>query len=216
MIRAVVFDMDGVMISSEEIWDEVREELVRERGGAWRHEAHATMMGMSTPEWTGYMHGELGLPMDPDEIAAEVTRRLAARYRERLPLLAGVPEAVRALAARWPLGVASSSPQELIELVLDLAGLRRLFAVVVSSERVARGKPAPDVYLAALDRLGVPPAEAAAVEDSSGGLRAARAAGMRVVAIPNPIYPPSPEALGVADVVLPDARALTPEAIEPA
>ena len=210
MVRAVVFDLDGVIISSEEVWDDVRQDLVRDRGGGWRPEAHDRMMGMSTREWTAYMRDELGLDMSPPEIAAEVSRRLAERYRAGLPLLPGAVDAVRAASARWPLAVASSSPQDLIELVLELAGVRDDFTVVLSSERVPRGKPAPDVYLAALERLGTPAAEAAAVEDSTAGIQAARAAGMRVVAIPNRVYPPAPEALALADVVLRDATELTP------
>ena len=140
MIRAVVFDLDGVIISSEEVWDDVRQDLVRERGGRWRPEGHDRMMGMSTPEWTAYMHDELGLDMSPPEIAAEVSRLLAERYRASLPLLPGAVDAVRAASARWPLAVASSSPQELIELVLELAGIRDDFTVVLSSERVPARK----------------------------------------------------------------------------
>lgn len=213
MIRAVAFDLDGVIVSSEEVWDEVRQNLVRERGRRWRPEGHDRMMGMSTPEWTAYMRDELGLDLTPPEIAAKVTRLLTGRYRRSLPLLPGAVGAVRAASARWPLGVASSSPQELIELVLELAGIREDFAVVLSSERVPRGKPAPDVYLAVLERLGVPGSEAAAVEDSTAGIRAARSAVMRVIAIPNRIYPPAPEALALADVVLRDATELTPAVI---
>jgi len=210
VIRAVAFDLDGVIISSEEVWDEVRRDLVRERGGRWRPEAQLRMMGMSTPEWTAYMHEELGLDLSPPEIAAEVSRLLAERYRRRLPLLPGAVDAVQAASGRWPLAVASSSPQELIELVLELAGIREDFTVVLSSDQVPRGKPAPDVYLAVVERLRVPAADAAAVEDSASGIRAARAAGMRVVAIPNRAYPPGPEALALADVVLRDATELTP------
>ena len=208
-----MFDLDGVIISSEEVWDDVRQALVRERGGRWLPEAHDRMMGMSTPEWTAYMHEELGLDLSPPEIAAEVSRLLAERYRRSLPLLPGAVDAVRAASVRWPLGVASSSPQELIELVLELAGIREDFAAVLSSERVPRGKPAPDVYLAVLERLGAAAAEAAAVEDSTSGIRAAHAAGMRVVAIPNRVYPPAPDALALADVVLRDATELTPEVL---
>jgi HAD superfamily hydrolase (TIGR01509 family) len=202
VIRAVVFDMDGVLISSEEIWDDVREGLAAERGGRWSPRAHRDMMGMSTGEWTGYMHSEVGLPLTPEEIRDEVVRRLIARYRADPPVIAGAVEAVRALAARYPLAVASSSTRSLIEAVLDQTGLTDCFAVTVSSEEVGRGKPAPDVYLRALELLGVDPSDAVAVEDSGGGLRAASAAGMRVIAIPNPLYPPAPEALALADRVL--------------
>ena len=213
MIGAVVFDLDGVIVSSEEVWDEVREALTRERGGRWVPEAHRLMMGMSTPEWTSYMRDELGVPMTRQEIAGEVERRLIARYERDLPLIPGAVDAVRALSARYPLGLASSSTPALIAAVLRLAGLTDDFRVTVSSEEVERGKPAPDVYLRALGLLGVAPADAVAVEDSTAGIRAAAAAGMRVVAIPNRIYPPDPDDLALADVVLERIGELTPESL---
>jgi HAD superfamily hydrolase (TIGR01509 family) len=214
VIEAVVFDLDGVLIQTEELWDEVREGLARAGGGRYGEEEQRAMMGMSSPEWSRYMHEHVGLPASPDEIAAEVVRRMAARYRERLPLIDGAPEAVERLAARWPLGVASSSNRELIDLVLELSGLDRLFRATVSSEEVERGKPAPDVYLEACRRLGVESTRAAAVEDSHAGIRSAKAAGMRVLAIPNPAYPPDDEALASADVVLDSLADLTQEAVD--
>lgn len=213
MTRAVVFDMDGVLISSEEVWDVVREDLARERGGRWGPAAHHDMMGMSTREWTGYMRDTVGLAMSTGEIEAEVVRHLIARYRRDLPLIPGAREAVRTLAGRVPLGLASSSTRALIDAVLDLAGLREAFTVTVSSEEVDRGKPSPDVYLRALEGLGVAPADAAAVEDSGAGIRAASAAGMRVVAIPNALYPPAADALALADVVLASIAELNHERI---
>jgi HAD superfamily hydrolase (TIGR01509 family) len=214
-VAAVVFDMDGVLIDSEQVWDAVRERLVRERGGRWHDGAQRAMMGMSSPEWSRYLRDELGLDDEPDAIAAEVVRRMQAAYRDGLPLIAGAVEAVRRLATRWPLAVASSSNRPLIDLVLDRAGVASLFTATVSSEEVARGKPAPDVYLEAASRLGVPAGACAAVEDSSNGLRAARAAGMRVLAIPNPTYPPAPDALAVADVVLGRIDELTADVVQP-
>jgi HAD superfamily hydrolase (TIGR01509 family) len=213
VIDAVVFDMDGVLLDSEQVWDEVREQLARERGGRWHERAQREMMGMSSPEWSRYMHDVIGLREAPEEINAEVVRRLEGRYRDELPLLDGAVDAVERLAARWPLGLASSSNRELIDLVLELSGLDRFFAATVSSEEVAHGKPAPDVYLAALRRLGVAPERSAAIEDSHNGIRSAKAAGMRVVAIPNPHFPPDAEALSLADVVLDSLDALTPEAV---
>jgi HAD superfamily hydrolase (TIGR01509 family) len=214
VIEAVVLDLDGLLIQTEEIWDDVREALARERGARYDAEAQRAMMGMSSPEWSRYMHEELGVPDPPAEISAEVVRRMEARYRERLPLLPGAVEAVERLAARWALGLASSSNRPLIDAVLELAGLGRFFRVTVSSEEVARGKPSPDVYLEAAQRLGVPPERCAAVEDSHSGIRSARAAGMRVVAIPNPAFRPDEEALAEADVVLESLEELTPAAIE--
>ena len=213
MIEAVVFDLDGVVVDSEQVWDEVREQLVRERGGRWSETAQADMMGMSSPEWSRYLHEELGLAEPPEELNAEVVRRMLERYREELPLIDGAVESVRRLAASFPLAVASSSNRPLIETVLETAGVAELFAVVVSSEEVPRGKPAPDVYLEAARRLGVSPERCAAVEDSSNGLRSAHAAGLRVLAIPNAHYPPAPDALALADVVLGSLDELTVAAV---
>ena len=215
MIEAVVFDLDGVLLDSEEIWDRAREELARERGGRWHDQAQRDMMGMSSTEWSRYMADVIGLPEPPEEINREVVRRLTDLYREELPAIPGAREAVERLAARWPLGLASSSNRELIDLVLELLGVKHLFAATVSSEEVARGKPAPDVYLEAARRLGVDPTTAAAVEDSHNGILSAKAAGMRVIAIPNAHFPPDEGALAAADVVLASLAELTAEAVEP-
>ncbi len=210
-VDAVVFDMDGVLVDSEHLWDEIREQLAHERGGRWHERAQADMMGMSSPEWSAYMHDTIGLAESPEEINAEVVRRLLARYRESLPLLPGAVEAVQRLSERWPLGLASSSNREVIDAVLSTAGIADRFQATVSSEEVERGKPAPDVYLEAARRLGVEPRRSVAVEDSRNGIRSARAAGMRVVAIPNPRYPPGDDALADADLVLHSLDELTPE-----
>jgi HAD superfamily hydrolase (TIGR01509 family) len=213
-IEAVVFDLDGVLVDSEHVWDAARRELAAERGLPWPEPATRDMMGMSSVEWSRYMHGRVGLPEPPEEISAEVVRRLEEIYRRELPLIDGAAEAVERLAERWPLGLASSSNRELIDLVLELSGLTRLFQVTVSSEEVPRGKPAPDVYLEAARRLGVAPARCAAVEDSENGIRSAKAAGMYVLAIPNRVYPPAEDALDLADAVLTSVKELTPEIIE--
>jgi HAD superfamily hydrolase (TIGR01509 family) len=215
VIEAVVFDLDGVLLDSEQVWDQAREQLAEERGGRWHPQAQRDMMGMSSTEWSRYMHETIGLPEPPEEISREVVERLAAIYRERLPALPGAKEAVERMAARWPLGLASSSNRELIDLALELLGVKHLFAATVSSEEVPRGKPAPDVYLEAARRLEVDPARAAAVEDSHNGILSAKAAGMPVVAIPNGHFPPDEEALEQADVVLDSLDELTPEAVEP-
>ncbi|HET6884885.1 MAG TPA: HAD family phosphatase, partial [Rubrobacteraceae bacterium] len=213
-IQAVVFDLDGVIVDSEHVWDAAREALSRERGGGWHEDAQQDMMGMSSVEWSRYMHERLGLKDPPEEISAEVVRRLQATYREELPLIDGATEAVARLAGRWPLGLASSSNREIIDLVLELSGLDQFFEATVSSEEVQRGKPSPDVYLEAARRLGADPAGSAAVEDSRSGILSASAAGMRVVAIPNKRFPPDEEALAAADVIIPSINELTPDAVE--
>jgi HAD superfamily hydrolase (TIGR01509 family) len=211
---AVVFDLDGVLVDSEHVWDEIREQLARERGGRWHAGAQRAMMGMSSPEWSRYMHDEIGLAETPEEINAEVVRRLEGRYREALPLVDGAAEAVERLASRWPLAAASSSNRPIIDLVLELSGVAPLFRATVSSEEVAAGKPAPDVYLEAARRLGVAPGRCAAIEDSHNGIRSGKGAGMAVVAIPNPRYPPGDDALAEADVVLDSIEELGVETIE--
>jgi HAD superfamily hydrolase (TIGR01509 family) len=209
-VDAVVFDLDGVLVDSEHVWDEVREALARERGGRWHERAQADMMGMSSTEWSRYMHDVIGLAESPEEIDAEVVRRMQERYAAELPLIEGAVDAVRRVAGSFRLAVASSSNRPLIDLVLERAGLASFFEATVSSEEVERGKPAPDVFLEAARRLGIAPERSAAVEDSANGIRAARAAGMRVVAIPNRRYPPPPDALALADVVLESLDELTP------
>jgi HAD superfamily hydrolase (TIGR01509 family) len=209
-VAAVVFDLDGVLIESEQLWDRARRELVEERGGVWRPDATRAMMGMSSPEWSRHMHDELRVDLEPAEISAAVVAKLEQLYREQLPLLPGARAAVLALSDRWPLGLASSANREVIDLVLELAGLAGAFAATVSAEEVPSGKPAPDVYLEAARRLAVPATDCAAVEDSTNGLRAAAAAGMTVIALPNRAFPPSEDALGLADVVIGSLDELRP------
>ena len=216
MIEAVVFDLDGVLIDSEQLWDAARRELVEERGGRWRESATTDMLGMSSREWPRYVRDELGVDMEPEAISAAVVERVAARYRTELPLLPGAVEAVRRLGQRWPLGLATSANREIIELFLELSDLGESFAVTLSTEEVGEGagKPAPDVYLEASRRLDVRPARAAAVEDSTNGLKAAHAAGMHVIAAPNAHFPPQPDALALADVSIEGLDELTVELVE--
>ena len=202
VIEAVVFDLDGVLLASEEVWDEVREEYVRERGGRYDEEIQRAMMGMSSTEWSRYLHETAGVPDEPETINEDVVRRMLDAYLTHLPLIDGAVDAVKRLATNYPLGLASSSNREIIDTVLDVAGIADCFKATVSSEEVAQGKPAPDVYLEAARRLGVDPTRCAAIEDSHGGIRSAKAAGMRVIAIPNPSYPPDEESLAQADEVI--------------
>jgi HAD superfamily hydrolase (TIGR01509 family) len=213
-IEAVVFDMDGVLVDTEHLWDEVREELTEEWGGRYTPEAQEAMMGMSSPEWSRYLHEAVGLREPPEVINAEVVRRMLARYETDLPVIPGAVDAVRRLgAAGLRLAVASSSNRELIDAVLHRLELAELFEVTISSEEVARGKPAPDVYLEAARRLRVAPESCVAIEDSASGIRAAHAAGLRVIAYPNRHYPPAEDVLALADVVLESLGDLTVEVV---
>jgi HAD superfamily hydrolase (TIGR01509 family) len=211
-IAAVIFDLDGVLLDSESAWVEVKRQFTEESGGHWRESAQWDMLGMSSTEWSHYMHDVLGVPVAPERISSEVADRLAQLYREHLPLLPCATDAVRSLGAEWPLGLATSSNRNVIDLVLDLAGMAKEFRVTVSSEEVERGKPAPDVYLETARRLDVDPAACAAIEDSTNGIRSAHAADMSVVAIPNPDFPPEPDALELA-TMLDSLAELTPERV---
>jgi HAD superfamily hydrolase (TIGR01509 family) len=202
-----------VLIDSEPVWEEVRREFVADHGGQWLPDTQDKLMGMSTAEWSRYLAQDLRVGLPADAVASAVIAAMAARYAEHLPLMPGAVDAVRGMAGRWPLAVASSAPQSLIEVVLDASGLRESFRVAMSSEQVARGKPAPDIYLAVTSRLGVPPGGCAAIEDSSNGLRSAAAAGLAVIAVPHPKYPPAPDALNSARLVLSSLAELTPDAV---
>ena len=214
MIEAVVFDLDGVLLQSEEVWDEVRQRYVIDHGGRYDEEVQRAMMGMSAPEWSRYLHDEAGVPEAPKTINREVVEGMLEAYRRELPLLPGAVEAVRRTAAVFPLGLASSSNREIFEEALQLAGLADCFRATVSAEEVEHGKPAPDVYLETARRLHVAPERCTAVEDSNAGIRSASSAGMRVVAIPNASYPPDGEILALADVTIASLDELTPELIE--
>jgi HAD superfamily hydrolase (TIGR01509 family) len=213
-IDAVIFDLDGVLVDSEVAWRDAKLEVVEEWGGVWKDEASRAMLGMSAPEWSVYMRDDLQVDRDPREIDAEVVKRLLEGYRKGLPLLPGAREAVERLAARWPLGLASSSNLEVIEVVMESGGFAPFFKTWVSSEEVSAGKPAPDVFLEAARRMGADPATTAAIEDSHNGILAAEAAGMAVVALPNEEFPPGDDALEHAELVLRSLDGLTVEAIE--
>jgi HAD superfamily hydrolase (TIGR01509 family) len=212
-VQAAVFDLDGVLLDSEQVWDAVRRGLAVEAGRQWPVDATRAMQGMSTAEWSTYLTDVVGVPGEPGEVAATVIDRVAARYESRLPLLPGAVEAVQRLGSDWPLGLASSSPRRLIDAVLDSAGLASWFSATVSTEEVEAGKPAPVVYLEVVQRLGVDPNAVVAIEDSSNGLRSAAAAGLRVIAVPNASYPPTEDALALANVVVHSLDEITPRLV---
>lgn len=214
VIHAVVFDLDGVLIDSEPVWEEVRHGLVEERGGRWLPEAQSRLMGMSTPEWARYLREDLGVDLPPEQIAAAVVDRMAARYARQLPLMPDATNTLGRVGQRWRLALANSSPRALIDTVLATAGWTWLFDVTISTEEVGSGKPAPDVYLATVERLKVTARSAVAIEDSTNGLRSAAAAGLRLIAVPRPSYPPAADALNGADLVLTRLSDLSVAAIE--
>jgi HAD superfamily hydrolase (TIGR01509 family) len=213
VVHAVVFDLDGVLVDSEQLWDIVRRGVAAEADRPWPPEATRAMQGMSTAEWSAYLTHTVGIPAEPDEVAATVVDRMAAQYDARLPLIPGAVEVVERLGRRWPLGLASSSPRRLIDTVLKSAGLAQRFQISVSTEEVGAGKPSPAVYQTVVGRLGVDPVQAIAIEDSSNGLRSAATAGLRVLAVPHAAFPPSKDALALADVVVNSLDEITLELV---
>ena len=214
VIEGVIFDLDGVLIDSERVWDRARRETVERAGGRWSERASTDMLGMSAPEWSAYLRDALAVPLDAPEINRRVLAAVTAQLQRELPLMPGACAAVHRVARRWPLGLASSSNRGVIDLVLEKSGLTRSFAATVSSEEVEHGKPAPDVYLAAAHALAVDPRRTVAIEDSANGIRSADAAGMVVVAVPNREFPPAPDALALASLSVDTLDRLRPEALE--
>lgn len=213
MADAVIFDLDGVIVDSEPVWEEVRRAYVATHGGTWQADTQRRLMGMSTGEWSRYLSGELGVERTAEQVATEVVAEMTRRYAQRVPLIDGADGVVRRMAGRWPLGLASSSPTRLIRAALAATGLTDVFGATLSTEETAHGKPAPDVYLAVATRLGVDPARCVAVEDSANGVRSAAAAGMAVVAVPHGAYPLDPDAERLAAVVIGSIGELTPELV---
>jgi HAD superfamily hydrolase (TIGR01509 family) len=199
-VTTIIFDLDGVLVDSEQAWDQARRDVVDAHGGEWKDSATRDMLGMSSKEWPVYVVDELGAQLTPEEVNAAVVEAMLAGYHEHLPLLPGAREAVERLSEHHTLGLASSSNRPVIDVVLETMGVTHLFAATVSSEEVDRGKPAPDVYLEAMRRLGI--TEGVAIEDSENGIKSAHAAGLRVIAIPNPHFPPADDALALADEIL--------------
>ena len=209
-VAAVVFDLDGVIVQSEELWDEARRALASDADVEWPSDATEAMMGMSSKEWSEYMRESVGVPAPAEEINRGVVERLEERYRRDLPWIDGALDAVRRMADAYPLGLATSSNREIVDIVLEVGELGELFEVTVSSEEVSKGKPAPDVYLECASRMGFEASRCAAVEDSTNGLLSAAAAGMRVIAVINDAHPPAERGRAAADVVLDSIFDLTP------
>lgn len=203
--RGVVFDMDGVIVDSEHLWEESWTASCARRGVAWSARDTSSVQGMSAPEWAGYVAGKLGDAALADTVRDEcVGHVVKAVHDGQAPLLDGARELVVKTAALTPIAMASSAARPVIDAVLDRSALAARFGATVSSEEVARGKPSPDVYTEAANRVHIEPSNGIAVEDSSNGIRAAHAAGLHVVAIPNRSYPPVADALALAGHVATD------------
>ena len=213
-VAAVIFDLDGVIVDSEIWWHEERVAWTAAIGRAWSLEDSHAVMGANSRGWARIMRERLGLDATTDpEIEAAIVRRMVDRYAVDDPEIPGAVATVRRIAGRWPVAIASSAHRDVIGAALRSTGLTGLVPVVVSSDEVAHGKPAPDVYLETAVRLGVRPEQCVVVEDSINGIRAGLAAGMTVVLVPNAKLPPAPGAHELADVVLDRLSDLDPAAV---
>ena len=208
----VCFDLDGVLVDTEPIWERVRRRFAEQHGGRWSGDLQERMMGVKTTDWSTALSEATGLPSD--EVASSVIEDLAAEYQKHLPVIDGAVSSVKRLAVVATLGLVSGSPLSLVKLVLRLTGLEDSFQVAMSADEVDRGKPSPDPYLGLARRMGVSPSACVAVEDSANGIRSARSAGMAVVAIPRGVHRPASEILASANLVLDDISELTPAVVE--
>ena len=208
--------MDGIIVDSERSWEAARLAVVAEFGGTYHPAMVRDLMGMTPPEWSRYLHDRVGIPLSPARIEVEIVRRMVAALKRDRPFFPGAIEAVRAVGARWPTGLASSSGRDIIDLVVGLADLREVFTVTVSAAETGRGKPAPDVYLRAATLLGVDPRACVAIEDSASGIRSARDAGMRTIALLDPAYGIDRAERSTADATIASLVELTPELVRAA
>jgi HAD superfamily hydrolase (TIGR01509 family) len=197
MKRGVVFDLDGVLVMSEHLWEDAWQAYAAGHRYAWTAADTRHCQGLSVPEWAAYLGDRSS--GDADDVATAVTASVIEAYDGgRVPLIAGAAEVVAQAASRGPVGLASSAPRAVIDVVMRTLGIGQYFSATVSSAEVPRGKPSPDVYLEAIARLGIEPTGSIGVEDSSNGVRAAAAAGLKVIALANEQYPLAPDAAALA------------------
>jgi beta-phosphoglucomutase-like phosphatase (HAD superfamily) len=210
VFRAAVFDMDGLLIDSEPFWWEAEQAVFAEVGVRLTDADCVQTMGLRVDEVVAYWAARRswqGVP--PERVAERVVQRVIEFVRSRGKEMAGAGRALslcEGLGLR--LGLASSSSPEIIDAVLDRLGFAGRFEVVRSAAHEARGKPHPDVYLSACAGLGIPPPDCVAFEDSPNGVRAARAAGMHCIAVPEHNLPGADLIASLANVVLPSLEAL--------
>lgn len=197
-IKAVIFDMDGVLVDSEVYWGQSREEFAKDRSKVWTDEFQREAMGQSTIGWAQVMKERLKLSQTVDEIIVEMKERVIAHYEGRMPTRPGALEAVQLAAENYRVGLASGSPTNIIQRVMQLTGLDQIFEVTVYGDSIAKGKPAPDIYIEAMKRLNITPEVTVGIEDSANGIRSLKAAGMYIIAAPSPDYPLSSDILAIS------------------
>jgi beta-phosphoglucomutase-like phosphatase (HAD superfamily) len=211
-MQAIIFDMDGLLVDSEPCWDAARKTWAAERGVDWGPEDHRACMGVSTAVWADYMIRRLELDLTREQVIDRVVAGMRDIYSRGIPYKPGAVGAVARAAACCPVGLASGSEKSLIQMMLADRPMAGKFMAWVCTDDMARGKPAPDVYLECARQLGVDPRACVCLEDSGAGIQSGKAAGMKVIAVPDPRFPPKPEILAMADVVLNSLEQFDPAA----
>ncbi len=187
MIVAVIFDMDGLLVDSEPAWYRARVDLAGEHGTIWTETDQIAMAGVHTDVWVDALYDKLEGKLSRQQVLDGIVGRMVGYYEAgEVPILPGADEALGACADRFRVALASGSTTALIEACLAGAGWRDHFEALISSDEVEHGKPAPDVYLQLIARMGLDPATTAVIEDSGAGIKAGKAAGAKVIAVPNP------------------------------
>lgn len=202
MIEAIIFDMDGLLIDSEPVWDKARGIMAAEAGIDWNTDDHKAVMGVSTHEWVSYMTARLKLDMSPESLEKHIVDQMVSLYEQQIPYFPGAVEAVALSADHYITGLASGSPRGLIDTVTGDKALKGKFNAIISGDQVENGKPSPDIYLAVTEMLGVAPSKCVCLEDSGNGILAGKNAGLKVIAVPDSRFSPSMEKLNQADVIL--------------
>lgn len=213
-VQAVVFDMDGVVIDSEVVWQRVRTAYAQEFGRQWTQEDQVAMLGRSTPDWSAQMRARLGLQhLSDKDVAQAIIGRMLKAFAHEVPFRPGALEALQAIAGKYRVGLASGSPRVLVDCVLQHGNIAHCFQSVLSGDDVQHGKPHPEIYLRSLEKLGCAPVAAVGIEDAPNGLRALRNAGMWAIAAPCPEFPLDAESLSLAHRHISSMTELTPELV---
>lgn len=213
-IEAVIFDMDGLLVDSEPVWDEARAAMAAHYGQTWTQTDHFNVMGVNTDVWAAYMIKRLDLSLSPIAVRDEVIDQMVAMYRRQIPFRPFAVEAVQWAVGHYPTALASGSPRKLVDIVTQADELQGCFQEVLVADEVGTGKPDPAVYLETARRLGVAPEACVCLEDSANGVLSGHRARMFVINVPDPRYPLTTQQAGYADMVLESLRDFTAATIQ--
>lgn len=203
MIKAVIFDMDGLLIDSEPVWFRAKEDLLKEINYKWTWEDQKNSMGVSTETWVNYVYNFADQKFTKEEVLHGITDRMKTYYKNgEIDLMPGANEALQFAKNNFKVGLASGSYKDLLYGAVKSNNWESIFEEILSSDDIERGKPQPDIYLEVMKRLGVLPEECIVLEDSRDGIKAGVAAGAKVITVPSKDVPVPPEVLDSAYAVI--------------